>query len=143
MFDQVKTRLGARVPELAGRIHLADDFSRLMAENRLPTHSLTAYLVPVGLTGQTPNAGAGAFVQPFQDVLGVVLFLRAIDQTGRRALERLDDFLMDVITAIAGWAPSDVVGVYQLKTARLIRSTQGALAYQIDFSINNELRIFT
>ena len=73
--------------------------------------------------------------------VGVVLFLRGHDQTGARALSNLRPFIGTVINAIAGWQPSGEIGVFQLSRGALVDINGGLLSYQLDFSINDQLRI--
>ncbi|MFD1342883.1 phage tail terminator protein [Litorisediminicola beolgyonensis] len=141
MFDDVKARLEASVPDLAGRIEGAAEFSALQRDNRLPQSTVAAFVLPLGLTGGQATYATGLFAQALTRSVGVLLFFSSTDRTGERALERLEPFVDEVIAAIAGWAPADEVGVFELARAGLVSVGKGRMAYQIDFRINDQLRI--
>lgn len=143
MIDPVIARLEAQVPELSGRVDGGRAFLDLIRANKLPGHSLACYVFPAGIQGGKADAMAGAFTQILRYRVSVVLFLRTTGQTGKRALDRIDAFLMQVIHAVAGWAPSDEVGVFELTAANPVDIGAGRMAWQLDFNINDELRIFS
>lgn len=143
MIDALIERLVTRVPELEHRIQGAVEFDKLMRTKAPPQHGLAAYVLPRGIAGGPPQAVAGMFVQDVQERVAVVLFLRGTDPTGKRALTRLQPFLLEVIEAIAGWAPGDEAGVFVLNRCEPIANEHGLLVFQIDFSINDQLRIQT
>jgi len=141
MLDVVKTRLGALVPDLAGRIDGAAEFTALMESMVLPSGGVRAYLLPMGIEAGPGEALAGMFSQPVTRRLGVLLFTRSSDAAGKRALDRLDVFVEAILAALAGWAPGDEVGVFELARARIIPAGAGLLGYQIEFTIADQLRI--
>lgn len=142
MFDATKTRLETRVPDLAGRVQGAADYSKARRSGRSPGSGLSAFLLPLALLGGKAEAATGLFLQDYAESLGVVLVLSSVDRHGTRALDRLDGFLHDVIAAFAGWSPdADTVGVYELTSGRLIDAEGGALTYEIIFSITDQLRV--
>ena len=73
--------------------------------------------------------------------IAVVLLTRSVDAAGERALGRLETFVDEIVTALAGWAPADEVGVFELRQASIIPTDHGLLGYQIEFSITDQLRI--
>lgn len=140
MIDAVITRLKDRVPDLGGRIEGAAELAALTRSGSYP-HSLGALVVPAGLRGGAANIGAGLFQQDFAEAVSVVLVVQATDRTGVRALKNLRPLIMAVAEAIAGWAPDDTVGVFELTDGRTASFLDGRLVYQINFTINDELRI--
>ncbi len=142
MLAAVEARLEAQVPELTNRVRKAKDFASLIASGRTPASPLVAYVVPTGLQGQPAQLATGYFAQPVVRGVSVILMLQSASE-GQRALERLDAFLEDVYAAICGWAPGDEVGVFEIARAAVVPSGTGVLNYQIDFRINDQLRIST
>lgn len=143
MIDAVITRLGAEVPEFAGRIEGGRGFVELIRARKLPVHSIAAYVFPSGIAAARPDAAAGAYTQMLSHRVSVVLFVQSLDRTGRAALDRIDTVLDRVIRAVAGWAPGDEVGVFRFERGQLVEAGAGRLAYQLDFAIDDQMRILT
>jgi hypothetical protein len=141
MIAPVMARIEAEVPELAGRVEGGRAFVELIRARKLPARSIAAYVFPSGLTGARPDAAAGAFAQMLTHRTSVVLFVQSLDRTGSTALDRIDEVLMAVVRALAGWAPGGEVGVYRFERGQLVESGAGRLAYQLDFSIDDQMRI--
>lgn len=141
MIDAVTTRLTAQVPELSGRIDGAAEFTALMSRGGFPTATPTAYLLPLGLLGGTPSAMSGAFIQDYAETLGVVLLFSSNDRTGEAALKRLRTIIFEVVEALVGWAPADELGVFRFTRGGMVSVKPGHIAYQLDFSITDQLRI--
>jgi hypothetical protein len=137
-------RLGA-VPALAGRIQTAAKFSALLQANQLAQAALTgaaAFVLPIGLIGGAATAATGVFRQQVEWTVGVALVVRAAgDATGADGVVQLTPLIDDVISAIAGWGPDEAVGVYRVSRGELLSLTGGTLIYQLDFSIDDQLRI--
>ncbi|PRZ48347.1 phage tail terminator protein [Tritonibacter scottomollicae] len=140
MLDAVKDRLEARLPEFAGRIETAVDFTRLLKDRGLPQSS-TAFVIPLGLQGQRANDATGIFSQAYSETVGVLLVARSHDQTGSKALGQLRPIIGQVLEALAGWSPGSDFGVFELRRGDLAGVGGGALFYMIEFSINDQLRI--
>ena len=49
----------------------------------------------------------------------------------------------EVIEAVCGWAPDDAIGVFELRSAELVGAKDGALIFQLEFTLNDQLRITT
>lgn len=143
MLDLVIARLKAEVSELEGRVEGAASFTSLMERNALPQVTPAAHVLPLGLTGGQASAATGMFTQLFTEAVAVVLTIRGHDQTGARALSRVDPLIRSVISAIAGWEPDDEIGTFQLRRGALVSIRAGALVYQLDFTITDQLRIPT
>jgi len=143
MIDDIITRLEAQVDELAGRVDGGRAFVDLIRSKKAPAQSIACYVFPSGIQGARPDAATGVYTQMLTHRTSVVIFVQSFDRTGRRALERIQPFLMRVIEAIAGWAPGDEVGVHRFDRAQLVESGAGRLAYQLDFSIDDQLRILS
>ncbi|TNF21873.1 MAG: hypothetical protein EP318_06270 [Rhodobacteraceae bacterium] len=141
-FDAVIARLQSQVPDLRS-VQGAGAYKALVEGNTTPQQDPAAYVIPLGLRGSTPEAVAGLFRQPIAESIGVVLFIRGHDAHGAKALADVRPFIDTVIGAIAGWQSSDELGVFQLSRGALIGISSGLLSYQIDFAINDQLRIAT
>jgi hypothetical protein len=142
MIDAVVARLKAQVPDLGNRVEEAAFLAKLLSEGRMP-QGATAIVVPMGKQGGKSETGAGFYHQEFTATIGVLLVADVHDQTGKRALERLGPLIMEVITALAGWAPGAELGVFRLARDRMATMNKGRLIYQIDMSITDQLRITT
>ncbi|MFC3442550.1 hypothetical protein ACFOKF_15350 [Sphingobium rhizovicinum] len=147
MFEAVKDRLDT-IAALAGRIQPGASLSELMARNLAPQVCPAAFVLPLGIRGSAVTAMSGLFVQEIAETLGVVLFLRAAgDATGGKLADQLTPLRNDVIRAIVGWAPQsdwlegETVGVFRLARGELISLSGGLLTYQIDFALDDQLRI--
>lgn len=144
MLPAVKTRLEEQVPELAGRVGLAVDFQRLLSTGKAPSGGLNAWVLPGTVQGRPGDSATGVFTQPLIRSASVVTMLQSTDPSGARALERLDDFLMDVARAIAGWTPDETTpGVFELAQERPLQAPRGLMGFMTDFRINDRLRIDT
>ena len=114
----------------------------MVDRNQLPQVTPAAYVLPAGLSGGSAEAGAGMFVQSFRETVSVVIVVRvAGDPTAARAIDEASPIVRAVIEAVAGWAPDDAIGIFILAQAELVGATGGALVFQIDFALDDQLRI--
>lgn len=143
MIADVITRLEAKVPTLVNRIDGAAQLADLMRRNALPQQTPAAHVLPGGLLGGQAEASTGVFSQMYKQSVGVLLTVRSNDRTGEKALAGIDTLIFEVIDAIAGWAPADEIGVFELTRGQLVNMSAGTLVYQIDFTINDQLRILS
>lgn len=140
--DAVRARIAARVPALSGRIDNAGQFAALVERNQLPQVTPAAFVLPGGLAGGSADAAAGLFRQDMTELVLVVLVVRvAGDARGGAALDTMTPLVNAVVGAVAGWGPDDAPGVYILDRAELVGAKDGALVFQIDFSLQDQLRI--
>lgn len=147
MFAAVKVRLEP-IAVLGNRIQPAASLSELMSRNQAPQVCPAAFVLPAGIRGGSVDAMAGLFRQDITEVLSIVLFLRSAgDATGGKMTDALVPLRNDVIRAIVGWAPQsewdddETVGEFRLSRGELVSLSAGLLTYQIDFSLNDQLRI--
>ncbi|NML88349.1 hypothetical protein HHL26_04620 [Sphingobium sp. TB-6] len=147
MFEAVKARL-ADIAALERRIQPAASLSELIAQNRLPQVTPAAFILPLGLRGGRADAATGIYRQSIAEMLGVVLILRSAgDATGAKSADALTPLRNAVIDRIVGWAPtsgwngSETIGVFTLSRGELISMSAGALVYQLDFSVDDQVRI--
>lgn len=142
MIDAVISRIKAQVPTLSGRVDGAAEFADLMQRGSRPQCALAAYVLPLGLQGGASQASAGAFVQSVRQTVAVVIVANAADTLGLRALQTLDPLVWSVIEAIAGWdGDEDAIGIFELVRGNIITPGTGLIAYQLEFAINDQLRI--
>lgn len=141
-LDDVRTRVEAQVPDLAGRLGNAGAFADLVERNQLPQITPAGYVLPGGISGGTPDVTTGLFRQDFREIVSIVLVSRvAGDPLRNKAIDELAPFVRTVIEAVVGWAPAGAIGVFQLQEAQLVGAKGGALVFQIDFALNDQLRI--
>lgn len=143
-LDEVRERIAARVPTIAGRLGNAGDFANLVEHNRLPQVTPAGYVLPGGLRGGPADVVTGLFRQGFDEVVSVVLVSRvAGDPLASAAIDEISPLVRSTIEAVAGWAPDDAIGVFQLAQGELVGARDSALVFQIDFALNDQLRIIT
>lgn len=142
LADQAEQRIVAAVPELAGCIGTALQFSEAMRTGALGQRETSAYLLPLALRGGEAMAATGIFAQAIDRFLGVVLVKRAIsDPLGSSVADAFVPLIEAVIGAIAGWAPDDAIGVFKLERGELVSLGGGVATFQLDFSLIDQLRI--
>lgn len=139
----VRSRLDALVPELSGRIEGAIAFADLMRRNALPQVTPAAFVLPLGLQGGTADVVSGLYRQEVREVVGVVLVLRSFSGTGEKAVPELDQLVGAIVNAVAGYGPSDAVGVFVLSRGSIVSMSAGTISYQIEFTLSDQLRIAT
>lgn len=141
-LDAVIDRIGATVPALSGRVEGAAELSALVKSGNLPQQMPAAFVLPLGLRGGQAEAATGIFIQSFEDTISVVIVEEAAgDATGAIALPTIDTLAWSIIAAVCGWAPGDEVGVFRLARGQLVSLSAGAVIYQLDFAIQDQLRI--
>jgi hypothetical protein len=141
MLAKLGTLIGS-VPDLKNRIEQVADLAELIKRGALPNTPVTAYLVPTGLRPRSEgDAGAGYFTQSVDEHFAIVLVLRtAADVTGAKGLPKLNKLVWQVIEAVAGSDAPDAVGVFRFGGGQLHSLTAGALIYQVNFSIQLQIR---
>lgn len=140
--DEARVRIEERVPALAGRLAGAGPFANLVERDQAPTQTPAGFVLLGNIQGGSADVAAGLFRQNFRETLLVVLFDRhAGDPTGARVMDQMTPLVRDVIAAIVGWGPADAPGVFVLGQAETVGVKQGAMVFQIDFSLEDQLRI--
>lgn len=140
VVDRLKTLLA---PSPLRDVRVALDLARLMASQEMKGIGTTAFVIPRGGRGGRPDTATGVFTQPVDEVISIVLSFNAIDNpTGDRAQAAVETTLDAVIRAIAGWTPAETVGVFAYQSHQLITLQPGLLAYGMEFSISDQLRIY-
>lgn len=138
----VKARLEAEVGGLAKRVQEAAELSELVRRNQLPQATPAAFVLPLGLRGGGADAATGSFRQAVDETVGVLLVVRSAgDATGARSLPAIDALIEETVGALAGWAPDDQIGVFRVARGALVSLREGAIIYQLDFTIEDQVRI--
>lgn len=141
-LEEVGARIEALVPDLAGKLGHAGGFSQMVERNQLPQVTPAGFVLPGGIRGGQAHAATGLFVQDFREVVTVVVVVRVGgDPLAAKAIDRLAPIVRQVVEAIAGWGPEDATGVFVLERADLVGATGGANVFQIDFALDDQLRI--
>lgn len=134
--------LVAEIPALAGRVHGAAKLAELTKGNSLTQVAPAAFVLPLGLQGGAVSAATGLYVQAVDRLVGVVLVVRNLgDATGEKAVGELDPLVDAVIDAVCGWAPPSAIGVFKLQRGELVSIAGGTITYQLDFALDDQLRI--
>lgn len=140
MVPEIISRIEARVPDLSGRVQATGDFVAMIRDNKLPQQD-AAFVIAAGMTGGQPSAMAGLFVQPVTETIGVALVFRTLTSTAGRKVPDIRDRILAVIEALAGWAPGDEAGVLTLARVIPLGLTGGTALYEVDFTLDDQLRI--
>ena len=134
------------IPDFHGRVQGAAALSALMSAGQAPQTTPAAFVLPLGLRGGAADAVTGLFRQQLAWSSGVVICVRvAGDVTGVKANEVLVPLIEAVILAIAGTdaiGPHDeAIGVWRVSRGELLSLSAGLLVFQLDFTIDDQLRI--
>jgi len=144
MTPEIIDRLKTNAPLLKSRVYGAAALAALMKAEALPKVTPCAHVLPTGLTGRGDGeAASGAYLQSYDFGFAVVLSLRAHDPLGERAaLDEVLPLLLEIATALAGWTPDDAtVGVFAFRNARLASFARGVANYELNFTLQDQLRI--
>lgn len=142
LVDEAIARIEARCPALAKRTRGAAELTGYVKRGSLPNVTPCAFVLPTGLRAVAPDAATGVFRQGVDELIAVVLVVAAAgDDTGARALPSIDALIDEVVSAICGWVPGDQVGVFRLERGQLLSLAGGTVIYQLDFAIEDQLRI--
>ena len=153
--DVIIERLDETVDALSGRVQRAADLSELLRTGGLPAAPVTAYVLPAGIRPLgPPDTAVGAWTQMVDEMFAVVIAVRvAGDLTGGKALPAIDRLLWAVIGCMAGHAPAQpeaepeepapprVFGAFRLSRGVLLSAQAGLVIYQIDFALQQQVRI--
>lgn len=138
VIDLVKS-----VPAFGGRVDGAARLAELLDKKQLGQGpSPGAFVLPLGIDGGKAEAMAGMFIQGLVRLVGVLIVVRVHgDVTGAKGLIELEPLIDAVIGAIAGTADDDAIGTFVLVKGELASVDKGLLTYQLDFAVDEQLRI--
>lgn len=141
--DDVRVRIERTVPDLAGRVRNAGEFSQLVESSAYPAEAQSAFVLPGPLRGGPSQVMSGAFVQALSETIIVVLLARVPnDPTGAKGMDTITPLIRDVITALCGFQPSGAPGCFELSAGELVGAAQGRIIYHLEFALNDQVRIF-
>lgn len=135
LVQDVISRITANVPELAGRTRAAEDFRMLLQDAGITSAQGGAYVMPSGLRGGSAQSATGVFTQDLDEIVAVVILV-----PGRQGAT-IDRLIGDVLQALCGWVPEGSIGPVVLVRGAMINLGEGVLAFQIEFSVPDQLRI--
>lgn len=139
---EVTARIEARVPALEGRLGNALQFAALVDRDQAPTTTPAGFVLLGPMIGGAADVATGLFRQAFRETVSIVLFDRhAGDPTGARVIDHLTPLVRAIVEAIAGWGPDDCPGVFVLDRVEPVGVLQAAMLIQLDFSLDDQLRI--
>ncbi|WP_126977469.1 phage tail terminator protein [Frigidibacter oleivorans] len=140
LVQDIIARLGDRVVALAGRIRAAEDYAALLQMKGISSAQGGAYVMPSGIRGGRVESATGVFTQIVDEVIAVVILVPAERGLGRQGAT-IESLKQDVIQALCGWVPEEAIGPFQLVRGAMINLGEGALAFQLEFSVPDQLRI--
>jgi hypothetical protein len=112
-----------------------------LQSDRLPQATPFAHIIPAEIIGGPRRTAPGQYDQDLTHLWSVILTIRGDSSTGTRALETLPEFLMEIVTALAGWVP--VPGGHEMgfRRARLVTFQNGTFVYDLTFELASDMRI--
>lgn len=141
-LDAVRARIEARAPALAGRMGTAGEFADLVDNDQVPQITPAGFALLGGIEGGAADAAAGLYRQAFVESVMVVLCDRyAGDASGGAAMDAITPLVREVVLGVVGWGPDDAPGVFVLRHAELVGIKKGALIFQIEFALQDQLRV--
>lgn len=130
------------IPVLARRVHGVAELAKLAERGSLAQVGAAAFVIPAGMRGGAADAATGLYRQSLDRLIGVVVAIRNVsDATGEKALIELEPLIENILQLLAGWAPEDAFGVLGLVRGELLTVANGTIQYQLDFAIEDQLRI--
>lgn len=139
--NDVRARIEAAVPALAGRLGNAGQFAQLVEANQVPQVTPAGFVLPAGIAGGRVEAMTGLFAQAVTESVEVVLAARvAGDPTGAAGLDELTPLIDTVIRTICGWVPPGALGDFHLDRAEIVGSKRDVVLFSIVFSVPDQLR---
>lgn len=139
MLQDVIDRLDEKVTALSGRIRAAEDYAALLQMKGITSAQGGAYVMPSGIRGGRVEAATGVFTQMVDEIIAVVILVPSERGLGRQST--IGSLKKSVIEALCGWVPDDAIGPFQLVRGAMINLGDGALAFQTEFSVPDQLRI--
>lgn len=143
MIDAVIQKLKTDAPAFNGRVDGAAALSALMERKALPAQTPAAHVMPMALRGASASAAAGAFVQETRETIGIVMTVRPHDRVGAAGVEPIEALKAEVIAALAGWAPGNETGVFEIASGQMTSVAAGAVVYTLQFQISDQVRILS
>lgn len=141
LVEALKNRLRDEVSALRS-VEGAASMAALIQSNGLPQQTPAAHVVTLGMQGGDEEAAAGAFVQSYQEVLGVIVTWRTVVNSDRTVTD-VEELIRAIVLAVAGWEPAGAMAPFKLLRGQLVAMNKGTLVYQLDFAIADQLRIFS
>lgn len=139
LLQPVIDRIAAETMALGQRVGGAAEYSAMLQSSGARAATAGAYVMPAGLRGGSVRAAAGAFVQDYDEVIAVVVIVPDASAS-MRGLGSIDSQIRGVIDALAGWEPEGAMGPFSLLRGAMINLGAGLLAYQLEFSISDQVR---
>ncbi len=135
--DKLKTEVTA-----FDSVELIADLAALVKENALPQRDVTGFVVDLGFDDRGGRSASGLYTQMLSTTVGIIICVKAYgDVSGASRIPALDILVKAVIDALAGWAPDDVVGVFEVLRGRLLSMANGLMIYEVQFALLDQLRI--
>lgn len=138
---QIGERLMAAVPVLSGRVENAASFAAMTAAGELPDATPSAFVLPLGFDAQDPAVAAGLHVQDQVEQCGIILVCSYPgDALAAKALPEADLIAGEIVQALAGWVPEGAMAGLAIRRGRLIDVSAGTIFFQIDVSLEGQIR---
>lgn len=137
IIDLVKT-----VPAFQERVQGALQLARLQQQNQLPQVTPAAFVIPTGMNARDVDSASGIYRQSYTETVAVVIVMRSADDPkSSRSIDPLAAVSWDVIETLAGVEAGGINGQLQFRRGFLVSMADGAAVYQLDFDMQDQLRI--
>lgn len=141
--DTIIARLKANVAALGNRVEGAAALAPLMDGNGLPATTPIVFVIPLGLDAGRAESSTGTHRQMMFLQWGILLVVDyAGDATGAETMPEVGTIAKAIREALAGFQPG-TDGVLDLKRERLVKLSKGTAFYQLDFNVDEQLRIIS
>lgn len=136
IVDRLKDRAGClRKVGLAGDLHA-------VLEGKLPDPSGVSAFVLIGEErGGQAAISSGAYIQPVQNSIAVVLTFREIsNRAGDKLVDEVEGAKSEVKAALVGWMPTGANGALKLVQGAVLSFKPGLFAWGYQFAASTQLR---
>lgn len=145
LVSAVRDRIEQEIEVLEKRVQGAVDLAQLIARGGLPNVTPWCFVLPLGTRSRSEgDASSGVFAQMVDETVAVLLVVGAQgDVTGAKAIPTLDELIDAITQAIAGWSPEGAIGDFRFARGALLSINNGLVMYQLDFALQDQLRILS
>lgn len=139
LVDEVTQRLAAA--GAVDRVEGALELNAMIESGSLPAAAVSAFVVPMGVTGGEVRNATVPFIQDLLESVAVIIAVRTAQPGGGHARGTLAEKIDAVIAVLAGWQPVGAVDTLRLARGYLVSLRKGVALYQLEFTIASQLRI--
>lgn len=142
LVAEIAARLGDKVPTLRDRIGTAVELAPLMKSGEVPQAAASAFVVPLGFRASEALDATGLHTQSLYHRVAVILVIEyAGSAGGGETIPEVSRLEAEVLHGLAGYEPPSAWGPLVVERGALLGLKGGVAFYQVDFSIQQLLRV--